>query len=1723
MNSNRSSIWSILGKVGFVLFLSAIFAIGLLPCQPSFAQAPARPDRGITPLGTYAVSDIENVNLSNGNVNLSIPLAGLPPIAGGRLSYVLRAVYNSKVWDATRQEIDNPIPGEPPPDNYVISHLQVSPVGGWTVGGVYSIDFEDSQHDFDWLMPTDPNDPDYYRLLQYQWKKVTLRTPDGAIHELRPNNSTEFDGNRDYLRGYFNSWPDTTHQSMSYYSVDGSRLWAVINPSASPVSWTVYFPDGMTVQDGVDGQRIRDTNGNSLKIYSASTYDPDHPENPPTITTHYVDEGTGREMLYVFDPNGNEGQGIGHIEYQAVGANPISIDLNFGTTSVQWLTYSIADERDAYPCNGERALVFAEIPVLRSIVLPATEDEEVVPRRHFTFSYNSDNVEQRTLLQNPICGPQFPTDPVPVSTGWGALSHMELPSGAAVDYVYNLELFHFANVEAMDPPQEHIMSKTVTHDGASDVWSYDISPGVSSVVNPGGSTIDEWSYEHDLGSFLVNGGEGGYDGLVYRENQSGKKVIERHWIQLIFSGASRNSPGGIVNFNPVVDAEYTTLVEGGVPVKMSAKTYQFDYNGNVTQETEYDWFDPGSVSRDAQGVPTGVPAGATVLRVTNSSYYNQASGSSSANVYAKRSIGTATPLILNALKETTVGASDTQLSYDGQSYGIAPTKGNLTKESRWDNINNRWSTTQHTYDNYGNRTSTTDPNGHLTYFYFDDATHAQPNRIVGDPLNGTGAQTTSIVYDNSTGRVTSQTDPNGNVTTTDYTNQLLQSVDPFARAGVVAGPLVTGGHRRVVNLYHDTARRTEVKQDLALEGDALLKSQTTLDPLGRVVLTEASENGTSYSIRAHKVYSYLPPPLKGQVTFTSNPTRGIGEPTDGWTRTTQDELGRIIEVATFSGGQPPLTGTNQNWTGSVTTTYYADQTTVVDQAGKPRRSLSDPLGRLIRVDEPDKDTGELGPVDSPAQPTSYQYDALDDLVHVTQGGQHRYFMYDSLKRLVRARNPEQDVYASIALLDPLTGNDQWSMKYVYDNAGNLTSKTDARGVVTTYAYDALNRVKTRSYGGATGVDWTPTVTYTYDVGTGCNFKGRLTQVTNSNSTTNYTCYDAMGRVLGTSQVTGGQTYAMSYGYNLAGGMTTQAYPSGREVTTGYDPAGRMNGLSGPQSKIYATTFLYAAHGGIASMNLGNTLWEHSHFNGRLQPDEIGLGTSNGDSSKLKLEYAYNTLGAGDNNGNVLSQKITFDTLGTQTVIQQGYSYDPLNRLLDANETGGWHQTYTYDRYGNRTTVDNHGGIYLPTFSLTVSQANNRITDPGFNYDAAGNLKQQPDTPGATTYKLYTYDAENRLTKLNGGAATYVYDGDGRRVKKMVDASITTYVYNAQGQLVAEYTNTSPTGNGGTSYLTADHLGSTRVVTDSNANVIARHDFLPFGEEVGEPYGGRSKRMGYDVFDSTNQRFTSKERDAESGLDYFGVRYFSSRMARFTIVDPASPHFDEPQSLNRYSYTINNPLVFVDSDGKDYRKTAEKLKEAYQKTKQAIATAAAKTKEAWVSAANEVGSVYSENPNFSISNITRTDLNNIGKNLTLAIAVGEVLASNASPFDASPAVTEAPAPSNSPNFLVSPAGEAIIVPEGATGPLPVENSSGNTIGFSFKGGSGGPGLNPRVNEVQVKDPTPQQGASPGYPGGNVSYYNSQGQKVNSATGQTVSNSDPSAHVPLNPAPKDPTVK
>jgi RHS repeat-associated protein len=109
------------------------------------------------------------------------------------------------------------------------------------------------------------------------------------------------------------------------------------------------------------------------------------------------------------------------------------------------------------------------------------------------------------------------------------------------------------------------------------------------------------------------------------------------------------------------------------------------------------------------------------------------------------------------------------------------------------------------------------------------------------------------------------------------------------------------------------------------------------------------------------------------------------------------------------------------------------------------------------------------------------------------------------------------------------------------------------------------------------------------------------------------------------------------------------------------------------------------------------------------------------------------------------------------------------------------------------------------------------------------------------------------------------------------------------------------------YYHLDALGSVRAVTDATGGLIRTHDYRPFGE-------GENPAAGADAV-----RFTGKERDAETGLDYFGARYYASRSGRFTTVDPVmnvEAALVDPQRWNRYAYTRNNPLALVDPDGRD---------------------------------------------------------------------------------------------------------------------------------------------------------------------------------------------------------------
>lgn len=120
------------------------------------------------------------------------------------------------------------------------------------------------------------------------------------------------------------------------------------------------------------------------------------------------------------------------------------------------------------------------------------------------------------------------------------------------------------------------------------------------------------------------------------------------------------------------------------------------------------------------------------------------------------------------------------------------------------------------------------------------------------------------------------------------------------------------------------------------------------------------------------------------------------------------------------------------------------------------------------------------------------------------------------------------------------------------------------------------------------------------------------------------------------------------------------------------------------------------------------------------------------------------------------------------------------------------------------------------------------------------------------------------------------------------------------------------------WLVADQLGTPRMIIDQTGslNGIARRDYLPFGEDIPANVGRRSEILGYSTNNDVRQKFTLKERDVETGLDYSINRYYAYTQGRFTSPDPTllSVHAFNPQSWNRYNYVLNNPLMYVDPLG-----------------------------------------------------------------------------------------------------------------------------------------------------------------------------------------------------------------
>lgn len=220
------------------------------------------------------------------------------------------------------------------------------------------------------------------------------------------------------------------------------------------------------------------------------------------------------------------------------------------------------------------------------------------------------------------------------------------------------------------------------------------------------------------------------------------------------------------------------------------------------------------------------------------------------------------------------------------------------------------------------------------------------------------------------------------------------------------------------------------------------------------------------------------------------------------------------------------------------------------------------------------------------------------------------------------------------------------------------------------------------------------------------------------------------------------------------------------------------------------------------------------------------------------------------------------------------------------------------------------------FSSTVGPTLAAMT---YLYDANGNMTSDGE-------KCFHYNESNQMDKVtncsNGQTiAEYVYDYTGKRIVKreFTNGVLTKTVYSPNDEfektIIASNSAVQDTTyykvndevvakknpDGSKEYIHNDHLGSTSVVTDQNGVKQEETKYDPWGAIQS---GGTESKYQY----------TGQEHDEETGLDYYEYRYYNSHIRRFAQPDDIIQNWYAPQTLNRYSYVLNNPVKYTDPSG-----------------------------------------------------------------------------------------------------------------------------------------------------------------------------------------------------------------
>lgn len=878
-------------------------------------------------------------------------------------------------------------------------------------------------------------------------------------------------------------------------------------------------------------------------------------------------------------------------------------------------------------------------------------------------------------------------------------------------------------------------------------------------------------------------------------------------------------------------------------------------------------------------------------------------------------------------------ASDVRKSYDNQAWGVAPTKGDVTRTEKlgsWDGGPKYITVGTTTFDVYGRPQVVTDASGGRTTTRYLPAT----GLVTGTEATNPAGHVTKTEVETAWGLPVATIDVNGKRTDLAY--------DPLGR---LTGVWLPGRARTT----YGSAPNMKFGYEVRADGPTTVSTSTLRNDGTRYTTGYALYDGL---LRARQTQQ--PAPGGGRVVNdTLYDTRGLaakanqeyyaeGSPGSTlWTPASDDDVpGQHVTV--FNGMEWPTAqifrkrGTEQ-W--RTTTTYGGDRVSVDPPAGStPITKITNARGQLLEVRQY-KGDGPSGDYDA----TTYTYTSTGQHASIKDAeGNAWTYKYDLRGRVIQVDDP-----------------DKGTSKLTYDDkTDRLLTTTDARGKSIFLTYDVLGR-KTAEYEG-TSASGTKLAEWRYDtLLDGTVAKGQPTASTRyvKNATTGamdaytsaVTRFDDVYRPLETQTVIPSAegalagTYTTGTEYNLDGTVRRAVLPAaggllGETMLYDYDELG--NPISTRGLTPYVTSSTYSKLGQLLDLTLstgGKRVKETNFYEegtNRLTRSLYERETA--PISIADTRYSY------DASGNIT--KIA-DTPSGQTPDVQCFQQDYLQRLTEAwtatddcaagpspSIVGGaapYWQSFSYDKVGNRTKEVDHQAAGDVTKTYTYAGAGkpqpHTLTSVGYQgggrdgqidsytYDAGGNTTERGSG------RTLEWDVEGRLAKSTdpSGVSTYVYDANGERLIRRDPTSTTLYVagmelrldkatntksatryYSHGGQIVAARTSK------GVTWFASDNHGTTDAsVTDDDTQTPTRRRFTPFGQLRGSPPSYWPGEKG----------FVGGTIDSSTALTHLGAREYDAETGRFISVDPVFDAAD-PQSWNGYAYAGNNPVTSSDPTG-----------------------------------------------------------------------------------------------------------------------------------------------------------------------------------------------------------------